>query len=80
MRVFLRRRHSLRVSYLLIALLVLLGGPAGTPSTGTVTCAHTGTVTCAHAGTDTCTGAVTDPPAAAHAHPYAGTAAAGPGH
>src|SRR3972149_5349986 len=32
MRVFLRRRHSLRVSYLLIALLVLLGGPAGTPS------------------------------------------------
>ena len=32
MRVFLRRRHSLRVSYLLIALLVLLGGAAGTPS------------------------------------------------
>src|SRR3989304_3748298 len=32
MRVFLRRRHSLRVSYLLIALLVLLGGSAGTPS------------------------------------------------
>src|SRR3972149_4597624 len=31
MRVFLRRRHSLRVSYLLIALLVLLGGAAGTP-------------------------------------------------
>src|SRR3990170_1883850 len=32
MRVFLRRRHSLRVSYLLIAMLVLLGGAAGTPS------------------------------------------------